>query len=120
MNCPHCNESLPELSDPFCPHCRGELQLPNNETALGKCPSTGWSSQTRVLLVIVVGVLALLTLPLMALPLIVLGLFGIACIRSAVVHRQQGWIFGIAMGLFMLLVGCGGLVVLLLVWSNNS
>ena len=51
--------------------------------------------------------------------LIVHGLLGVACIRSAVAYRREGWISGVLLGLFMSLFGFGGLIYLFIVgtWS---
>jgi hypothetical protein len=120
--CPRCDESLPQVGDAFCPYCRGELRdhvditCPRDASASNTINATNWPRLSRVLLIIIVGVLALIVLPLLAFPLAVLGLLGVACIRSAVVDRQTGWISGLILGLFMLVTGFGGLLTVLFHW----
>lgn len=41
----------------------------------------------------------------------VLGLIGFACARSALVHRQTGWLYGFVFGLVLIAVVIGGLCV---------
>ena len=124
--CPHCKESLPQVGDGFCPYCRGELDervdiprprdAPESNTLL----QANWPRLAWILSIIIIGGLALLFLPLLAFPLTVLGLLGVACIRSAVVDRQTGWISGFIMGMFMLVAGIGGLFAVLFHWLGSS
>lgn len=59
----------------------------------------------------IAAVLVLVFLPLLAFPLVALAFLGVACARSAIVHRQVGWISGFIFGIVLVIVGLGGIVV---------
>lgn len=62
-------------------------------------------------ILIVLAILALLFLPMTVLASSVLGLMGFAMVRSALVHRQEGWPWGLAFGIALLLFGFAWIVV---------
>jgi len=79
--------------------------------------SEGPNSKSRIVCVVIALVLAALFLPGVSLPLLALGAMGIALIRSAVVHRNDGWIIGAIMGAILLIAGIGGAIgIIVLKW----
>ena len=43
--------------------------------------------------------------------LVVLGLIGLAMVRAALIYRQTGWISGLIMGSFFLVLGFGSVTI---------
>jgi len=128
--CPHCGEELPSVADPICSFCREEIDsIPladtvqadsaRSEKQRAKNDNQPPTRATFVACVVIALVFAAFFLPVFSLPLLAVGAMGFAFIRSAVTHRNPGWVSGVVFGAVLLVAGIGGFVGVVVKWRPH-